>query len=317
MKKYTFLLISDIHGNVTAINKLVRSRFKERHLFDAIIIPGDFPSTVPFTLISEYILKNKNFSKIGYSKAVYQGNLRNKFVHHQKNSLSKMVPILKKFNLPILYVPGNTETRELIEHIKIFYPEIHLLDNSIIHFNNEFMIGGLGGSLDHIGSICDFEHSKINFSRKIENFEKKLLTFDPNIPKMLIFHEAPKFLRNKLDIKKSFRKFVISDLHSENSSDLIYFGFSRILQTISSFSPFLVINGHCHEYLGEYIYNNTKIVNPGALAKFYYAIITLNGCNNPKMIKTTFFKIRNFGFSFVNSIYGYNLYSKDPIIVHT
>ena len=111
-----YLLLSDIHGNIDGIKKLQRARYSQRDKFDAIIISGDFPVTTPFSLVLSYMLKHHNLSRLGYSTKVYKEELRTKFIAHQVASIKAMMKELIVFDLPIMFIPGNVETKESISY---------------------------------------------------------------------------------------------------------------------------------------------------------------------------------------------------------
>ena len=94
MTSLRLLLLSDLHGNSKGLKKLIKYRYKEKDRFDAIIISGDFPVTTPFFLILEYMIRNRNLSRRGYSNAVYKDKLRKKFVQYQINSINAMMKSL-------------------------------------------------------------------------------------------------------------------------------------------------------------------------------------------------------------------------------
>ena len=79
-------------------------------------------------------------------------------------------------------------------------------------------------------------------------------------------------------------------------------GSKDLLYLIEKFDPKLVINGHFHEYQGINEINNSVIVNPGALATYNYAIISLDA-SKIKKYKVEFFKIRPSPFNFTNFLY--------------
>ena len=101
ISKLRLLLISDIHGNIPAVKRLVAARYSERSKFDALVVSGDLPTTIPFLLVTQYILQHRNLSRINYSRQVYFNKLRTQFVRMQIQSIDKMIPVLAKLSLPI------------------------------------------------------------------------------------------------------------------------------------------------------------------------------------------------------------------------
>ena len=296
-----FLLVSDVHGNIDAVERLVRSRQSQKDKFHALIISGDLPATVPFILISEYILRHRNLSRYGYSYSVYYKELRQQFVRMQLNSIRKMVPILQKLELPIFYVPGNVETRDAVLFIAKNYPEINLLDRNIVDFNSHVAFAGLGGSLEHLGRICDNEYSTGDFDVRIEQLNKKIVEHEFNGRRLVtVFHEPPKFSIGtdaviEMTKKRRNRGYSYSFKDSVGSESL-----ARVLL---EHHPLLSINGHYHEFSGQRLVYQTPNVNPGALASYQYAIVTIKARKRNPTVSSKFFQIRPNFFSFIHFLY--------------
>lgn len=295
-----FLLISDIHGNVDGIKKLLHARYNQREKFDAIIISGDFPATTPMFLVLTYMTKNFNLSRLGYSTKVYKEELRKSFVKHQITSLTRMMKYLVKFNLPMMYIPGNVETKESVSYLQQNFPEMIFLDNNYHHFQNKIHFFGLGGSLDHHGIVCDHEFSENYFTSKCNTIEKKIQQLDMTEPLAFVFHEPPTMKLAKSDIirmaTKAKKRGYSYDFKQQAGSQDLY-------NLVAKYHPKFVINGHFHEYQGIREINNSVIINPGALATYYYGILQIDLFSDVKKYKMNFYKIRPSPFNFTNFLY--------------
>jgi len=305
------LLISDIHGNISAVKKLVNARYRDRKKIDAIVITGDLPATVPFELIMNYILNKRNLSRVGYSIEVYQRSLRSKYVAFQIKSISVMIPMLEKLNLPIYYIPGNVETREAVEYIQKKHSTIHFIENKVETINNKLNLVGLGGSLDHLGLICDYEFREDKFNQKVLELSNLISKPINRYPYIFAFHEPPLFTRNvsqhlELLEKEIKRKRGYYYNFPRNG------GSSALHKLIVSFSPILVINGHYHELSGKRIINSSPVVNPGALAVYQYGIATIEN----HRINIKFYRIRPSPFSFINLVYNKRLFHQGDLHIH-
>ncbi len=313
MTKLRFISISDIHGNIDAVSKLVKSRISQKEQFNGIIISGDFPATIPFILVTQYILRWRNLSRLGYSRKVYHEELRNQFVKLQITSTERMLSLLQKFNLPIYYVAGNVETREVIHHMKHKYDKIQFLEDKESIINNKYLLTGIGGSLEHLGIICDHEFSTESFNKRIDEKRRKFESKYSDLDKIFIFHEPPKFFRDVKEMeklkKKAKKRFYKYDFH-------ITAGSQSLFNLIKKFDPILAINGHYHEYAGRRIIKKTVVINPGPLATYNYALITISDDKRYKKVDSKFYKIKSNQISFIKFLYQKRTYTNSTIIVH-
>ena len=267
-----YLLLSDVHGNVDGIKRVHRAWYNQKHKFDAIIISGDFPVTTPLSLVLSYMIKQHNLSRLGYSTKVYKEELRKRFIDFQINSIDSMMKYLLAFDLPIMFIPGNIETRESVQYLRKNYPSTIYLDDGYVKFQDKINIFGLGGSLDHHGVVCDHEFSKSYYTSKCHVMAQKLHSLDRNDPLIFLFHEPPYFTLAKNDIEKMQRKAKKRGYSYEFTDKA---GSKDFYNLITEFKPRLAINGHFHEYQGIIKTENTVIINPGALATYNYGIIAM------------------------------------------
>lgn len=308
-----YLLLSDIHGNVDGLNKLLHARYSQKEKFDAIIIPGDFPVTTPFNLVLKYMIKEHNLSRLGYSTKVYKEELRTSFVRQQITSINQMMNILSKFNLPIMYIPGNVETIESVQYLKDNYPNVIFLGSQPYLFENKINFFGLGGSLDHHGIVCDHEFPESYFITQSQLLTESIQTLDEKDPLVFVFHEPPLFTLAESDFVKMKQKakkrgYTYDFTNKAGSIDLY--------NLITKFDPRLVINGHFHEYQGIREMSNSVVVNPGAFATYYYAIASLE-MSEAKKFKVDFYKVRPSIFNFTNFLYQKRNFISNSVITHS
>ncbi len=308
-----YLLLSDVHGNIDGIQKLLRARYSQRHKFDAIIISGDFPVTTPFNLVLTYMIKNHNLSRLGYSNKVYKEELRQRFVSNQIASIQSMMKSLEAFELPIMFIPGNVETKDSVEFMQKYYPDVLFLDQNYFKFQDKVNFIGLGGSLDHHGIVCDHEFPETYFANQSTSIENKINSLDRNDPLVFIFHEPPYFTLASADVMKMKRKAKKRGYAYEFTDKA---GSKDLLRLIKTYNPRLVINGHFHEYQGITELEKSIIVNPGALATYNYAIISLNA-SKIKKYKVEFFKIRPSPFNFTNFLYQKRNFITNETMTHS
>ena len=307
-----YLLLSDVHGNSNGLHKLLHARYSQRTKFDAIILSGDFPVTTPLNLVLRYMIKNHNLSRLGYSNKVYKEELRSLFVKQQISSIDTMMQTISKFNLPIIYIPGNVETVQSVDYIKKKYPKTIFLDNKYYRFQDKVNFLGLGGSLDHHGIVCDYEFPEEYFASKANFLAEKIESLDKNDPLVFVFHEPPLFSLAQTDISKMKRKAKKRGYSYDFPSQA---GSKDLYNLITKFTPRLVINGHFHEYQGITKIKNSVIVNPGAFATYYYAIATFEMSKMNKY-KIDFFKIRPSHINFTNFLYQKLNFISNPVTNH-
>ena len=93
-------------------------------------------------------------------------------------------------------------------------------------------------------------------------------------------------------------------------------GSSDLYDLVTKFAPHLVINGHFHEYQGIRTVNTTPVINPGALATYYYGIVSLD-LSKKKRYNVNFFKIRPSPFNFTNFLYQKRNFVATEVSLHS
>ncbi len=307
-----YLLLSDLHGNIDGVRRVLRAWYAQRHKFNAIIISGDFPATTPLELVLYYMVKNHNLSRLGYSTKVYKEELRQAFIKYQIKSLTSMMSHILSFELPIMFIPGNVETKESVIFLRDNYPNVIFLDNDYYYFQEKIHFFGLGGSLDHHGVVCDHEFPESYFANSSRMIEQKITSLDTRDPLVFIFHEPPFFSLAKSDIEKMKRKAKKRGYSYEFAVNA---GSKDLFNLIINYNPRLVINGHFHEYQGVSEVKNSIIVNPGALATYNYGIIELD-VERVKKYEIKFYKIRPSLFNFTNFLYQKRNFISNQSILH-
>ena len=248
MTQFRFLVLSDIHGNNKAVTKLVKHVLKNKITINMILISGDLPITTPNRLMLDYIRRNRNLSKIGYTKWVYKGKGREEFIRHQITSVTKIFTQLTKLDSPIIYIPGNVDSYEVQKFINDFNTEnITLIDGTSKKILGLNFIG-VGGTIMAKNPfnipLCDMEYNENQFSSKIRTTE----LIEGNEPTILISHEAPKFI-----------------FTTQHKKDFIG-GSGALTRFIEEVKPNIVIFGHFHEFSLKLKHEEKIYLNPGPLA---------------------------------------------------
>jgi Icc-related predicted phosphoesterase len=259
------------------------------------------------------MIKNHNLSRLGYSTKVYKQELRKKFISHQNSSIRSMMKVLLRFELPIMYIPGNVETKESVAFLETNYANLIFLDENHTLFQDQIHFFGLGGSLDHHGIVCDHEFSNLEYKMKVQKLEKKIQLIPEDEPRIFVFHEPPYFTLADRDVQKMMQKakkrgYTYNFTNKAGSKDLY--------ELITKYDPYLVINGHFHEYSGLSKINNSIVVNPGALATYNYGIITVD-IQQRKKYDMKFFKIYASPYNFTNFLYQKRNFLTNNVINHS
>lgn len=267
----TLLILADIHGNSKAISAILTDIEKENEEIDYIIIAGDLPQTTPFTLMLFYILKNRNLSREKYSKWVYKGSGREKFINYQIKSIKKILKQLTEICSKIIYVPGNIDTIDSLSFLKSNYKDnLIILDSGKAKDIDNFLFWGTGGSLVHVSQdgkpICDFEFTEESYDSRIDT--SSLKSRQAESPYIIITHELPNF---------SF----ISKKYGEISA-----GSTTLSHIDRQFKPLMHIFGHYHELsINQKNDHNTHYINPGPAVGYHYAIGYFSNHNTKVILK--------------------------------
>lgn len=295
-----FLAIADIHGNVKAVEKLLKEVKDESEVFESILISGDLPLTTPPRLISEYVLKHGNIDRENYSSWVYNPKeKRSQFVKYQIKTTDKILKGLKGLNLPIFYVSGNVDCLEVSDYIKAEHSDVFLVDDVVSKTPNGIQIVGIPGALTQFSRpICDRELDEKVMNENIELIRKNI---DLKEPSILLCHEPPLF-----NIEAGKRQGYSG-------------GCKATTELIKEISPLFVVCAHYHEHVGEYNLNSVPVVNPGCLATYRYAKISLS-CNNDENNKNgkpkaevDLKELKRPKSDFISSIYNYRGYFGERI----
>ncbi len=294
------LSISDVHGSVFAVKHLKR-KFEHTKI-DAILIHGDFPVTTPPLFVLRYMIFHLSKSRLGYSKWVY-GEKYNEFLYYQLKSLRQMIPILKTLTKNIFLIPGNIELPEVINYLKRSFPEITLLHQNVVTFNN-LQFAGVGYSLQHVSEydddlVCTGELPTKTYNHHVEQLKQELTKKrDESMPLITVSHEFPSFVYKRNDKYKKA-------------------GSSALLSLIEEFNPLIHACGHFHEFPLIKKYKNTIIFNPGPLVSYYYGIIEIkiNKSNDNKhILRLSFSRLFNSIRDPIAFIYGRRkIYPQPPL----
>jgi Icc-related predicted phosphoesterase len=263
------LLLSDIHGNFSAVSAIIQNIKSIEPNIDLILIAGDMPATTPLALMLEFIVKHpkRALSKTGYTEWVYKGEGRSKFILNQSQSVKKILDLLGTLDLPIVYIPGNVDCTEVK---KIFLnnsnAEIYFLDcTSITLLDIEFI--GVGGSEVNTNRypapLCDREYFPQQFKERVDvllHRNKEIDSPKELSRRILISHEPP-----------SFSITSPTGIHNGGST--------TITNLINILNPDLAIFGHYHEIPLVKQANDRTYVNPGPTARYNYALVNLSGAD--------------------------------------
>lgn len=270
-KKHRVLLLSDIHGNSRAFQRLVNI-IKPQKTVDYILIAGDIAGTICYPLFLWSIAKERRLSRSLYAGLVY-GRAREKFVMFQIKTVQRVFEILKRIGKPIILTFGNTDTPEVIEEIF----QLAASEDNIyfLQTGESIALGGLhivaiGGATyqpSNRGFTCPNDYEERQFAKFVDKTEKRLAKF-PKEKSILLTHEAP------------FNTCTDRLLHLDR-----HVGSKPLRNLITTMQPLIHCCGHFHESQGSCMIGRTTLINPGALTHYEFAFCEIDLCA-PKIVLT-------------------------------
>ncbi|MFX0184476.1 MAG: metallophosphoesterase [Candidatus Hodarchaeota archaeon] len=285
---FNILALADIHGNVTATKKLVKTVQTEKEKIDLILIAGDLPVTTPPRLMLKYMITHplRALSKIKYTHWVYKGNGRDKFVEYQLNSTKIILDVLTSLKAPIVYIPGNIDCKEVQVLFKNWdVTEVHYLESASFKLGTVLIIGYGGTEFSpkrYSSPLCDMEFQPKEFRARLAFLQNKKFKNNQDEIRILLSHEPPAF------------EYASNNNHFHGGS-------RAITELIDSISPIIAIFGHYHEFQMLRKEEKTIYVNPGPLACYNYALIKIIN----QEIQVSLKKMNPAHFDFINTIYRY------------
>ncbi|MFX0208889.1 MAG: metallophosphoesterase [Candidatus Hodarchaeota archaeon] len=261
-QKHRVLLLSDIHGNHRAFQRLV-NMIKPQKTVDYILIAGDIAGTIYYPLFLWSIAKERRLSRSLYAELVY-GRARENFVMFQIKTVQRVFEILKRIGKPTVLTFGNTDTPEVIEeiiqHVDI-EDNIYFLQTGESIALAEFHIVAIGGATyqpSNRGFTCPHDYDERQYTKLIEKTEKRLAKL-PKEKSILLTHEAP------------FNTCTDRLLHLDK-----HVGSKPLRNLIKTMQPLIHCCGHFHESQGVCMMGKTTLINPGALIHYEYAICEID-----------------------------------------
>lgn len=228
----------------------------------ALFITGDIAGTISYPLILKSIIKSGRISREKYIELVY-GQYLHQFTEFQIKTAEKIFEILLKVNIPVFLTHGNSDTKEVREHLKLLADEHQLISyigNSVVEYANWVVVGY--GFCSHTNYRIPFqtpgEKKKDDIREDLSKLEIKIKDLEMRDNHILLglFHEPPK--DSNLD--------YIPKQSAHGGSELIREHISKIHYNY-------VFAGHVHESQNYEYTNNQLLLNPGALVEGKWAII--------------------------------------------
>jgi len=164
------------------------------------------------------------------------------------------IEILRTFSksgLKMLYVPGNCDPRKLI-HVKV--EGTICIHGRLIYMNDVGFVGVGGSSITPFNTPFELDENEI--WNLLENAVRGTKDLDRVI---LVSHDPPN--NTALDLN-------FAGLHVGSKS---------VRKFILKYKPLMGLHGHIHEGRGVDKLNGVTIINPGASANGYIAIVNVEG----------------------------------------
>ncbi len=266
--KAQLLHLTDIHGNIRAIQKI--SNYLKKHTIQpaVVLITGDGAITTPLDMVFYHVLTKRNLRRSDYARGVY-GRHRASFTGHQKRSLVELDALFKKQRWDEVYwIPGNTETRECLEFILDEFPHWTYVHGKIVEMDSlPIQLSGFGYSLEHRGSD-DIDYTMADGEFYLEQFDQDVFNWIDHVKSrfgskngkrisILMFHEFPSF------------KMVVPGGRQYSG------GSKALLDAVEMLRPNLAVFGHFHELPVLSRYQSSILMNPGPSMEYCFGIITI------------------------------------------
>lgn len=212
------IIFSDIHNDVenllTYLDKIKGLKF------DVVVCPGDFTD----------INTPKGFTQEDITKLI--------------------ISEVKGLKKPILAVPGNVDTKDIIDILKKEDVSIHGRGRVI----NDFGFYGYGGAKTPFKTNIEpsDEELKVGLKTAWKDVEKTKY-------KIQVTHSPP--LRTKIDMVQSG----------------VHVGSNVIKEFIETHVPIVAISAHIHEARGIDHLNKTFLINSGRFPEGYFGLVTIEG----------------------------------------
>jgi Icc-related predicted phosphoesterase len=250
-----FLVIGDIHADVFHLAEILIYSKVEKDI-QGVILVGDLGADVIEKNHKEYLVQDRDRGQI-YQESV--------------NAVIKMV---SRLNLPIYYVLGNHDLKE----VQITQGDCHNIDllnhGKHITLESGFSLLGIGGSNGKLGWPYDWDEEDVR--KAALDYLRANKEIDLN-RLILLTHDAPWFTR--LDQSNTF-------------SGSIPVGSEAIRELITKWNPRCLVCGHIHESSSvDLIGTRTIAVNAGIVAKPY-----ISYQESPVLYQVT--SVVNYAFSF-------------------
>lgn len=223
------VVISDIHGDVENLLTYF-DKIKELK-FDVIVCPGDFTDiNVP-----------KGFTQEGVAELI--------------------ISELKSLNKPIVSVPGNMDTKEIIKILEKEGTSVHGRGKTIKGYG----FYGYGGAKTPFGTSTEPTEEELGLG--LQNAYKDV---EKTRFKVQVTHAPPHGTR--LDLLQSG----------------IHVGSNVVKSFIESHEPIIAVSAHIQEAKGTDKLNSTFLINSGRFPEGYFGLINVNnGAVSGKILNIT------------------------------
>ncbi|MHA2032311.1 MAG: metallophosphoesterase family protein [Candidatus Hodarchaeales archaeon] len=286
---FRVLILADIHGNLKAAKKLVKFLKEEGEKIDLVLIAGDLPATTSLAVMARYMITHplKALSKRNYTQWVYKGRGRGFFTKKQIKSANDVLNVLSGLNASIIYIPGNVDTFELIKELERQNRSYLNVISSGHLLKEDYFVNGVGGAIIHRlhgESLCDHEYTEEDYSEKWKEtttlFQTEITNDLADKTNIIISHEPP----------------LLEIVSNEKTRNI---GSEAVSTAIRTLNPELVVFGHYHEF--SFVQRDERVtyINPGPLACYYYALVTINGVSVDCSLK----RLQPAKFDSINKIY--------------
>jgi Icc-related predicted phosphoesterase len=249
------LVLADAHGARWKVHDLIKNTAP-----DIIVIPGDLPSSIDFPVLILSFVRGGRRGE--YIKQIYQ-RYSERLTFRQIRTAKRLLLSLEKYDIPVLLIHGNTETKETRDWLRLFcfrYSNFHWLSDRSFSIDDTQFIG-------HGWVAIDFDHARELSAGEIPERSAKSIILNTignsrrNVDRSVLIAHAPPF-GTPLDYLPHKR---------------IHAGSRVVRDILDSGLAQSVISGHLHESRGTYqSKKNWWGINAGAIIDNVACTLDLN-----------------------------------------
>ncbi len=250
------LILSDLHGHYTNIKDLIVDADP-----DLIILTGDIPTSIDIPVLIYSYIKGRRKE---YIRQIYS-RFNERLSYRQIRTARRILIQLTEFNIPVVFIHGNTELKSTRNWLELFahrFANLHYIADSAVEIKNKLFIGH-----GYTAVPSDYKRERTPGEIDIDEDYSKLTNTINNAIKahpkskdiILISHSPP--LNTSVDYL---------------SHKQYHAGSVNVRKVLDDGIVSKVVSGHLHEAFGTHRTDSWWAVNAGSVLENVACTIDLN-----------------------------------------